>query len=76
MSFNDVNNRMLFQFRNKEKINAFLYSVWKQEDAIKNAVLSLNNRYDIDNCRGGQLDMIGRHFYKSKLGIYSLIIPT
>ena len=67
MSFNDVNNRMLFQFRNKEKINAFLYSVWKQEDAIKNAVLSLNNRYDIDHCYGGQLDMIGNIIGQSRV---------
>lgn len=59
LDFNSVNSRMLFQFRNKEKINAFLRGFWEQEDDIKNAIVNIEGRLDIDSMEGFELDKIG-----------------
>lgn len=59
MSFDSVNNRMLYQFRNKEKITNFLKSVCNQEDDLTNAQVKIYNKLNIDNATGFQLDQIG-----------------
>ena len=55
----DAINRLIAQFKDKPKLEAFLNAVSNELQAFENASFELNSLLDIDTMEGAQLDGIG-----------------